>query len=471
MTDYAATHGFNILFPYTRGMGEGKHLPAGTQWLNWGGFVNWHKWFKEHDLPDGRYDLLADMDVVAIHLKDGKFGRPVPPTNLKEASDFLMIDMEHPVLSPEKLREQDWYPKEADEAARAAFEAKYYAGYAKTYTSAVEAARQQGWRNISIYGWQPFGRTWGGLEKPEVDPGGNHAWNAFGKRIYECVDIVHNSVYCFYWSPQNVAYVLAGIDSNQALIQTMPTPKPLRPYFWTLLHGGGGGWRWWKGQPMASEEQRAMIAMAFFAGIDGFDSWNWSGTGTHHQPPALLEKDKDYFASGADVMLKDGFELVPEDGGPPQPFVRYDVLHVTDADKDTGLVRFQKILASEKDKGVGENHPTFTMLAADLTPHLRIKSEPVAAMIEGMALVKPFEYILRHGEVRIDVPAREQFKETLPIVRRVQLGRVHVLVTYDPKVVYGGEPRTITLPDFAGHDGLDVTLPADSHTRIFVLVE
>jgi len=472
MTGYAATHGFDILFPYTRKVPEGSHLPAGTQWLTWGGFVDWHTWFGKHDLADGRYDLLADLDVAQIHLDEKVFQRVDPPTTLKEAGDLLMIDMEHPVLSPEKLRAQEWYPKDGDAAARQAFEERYYRGYAKTYTSAVEAARKSGWRNISIYGWQPYGRTWGGLEKPEIDPGEDHAWNAFGKRIYETVDIVNNSVYCFYWSPQNVAYVLAGIDSNLALINTMPERKPLRPYFWTLLHGGGGGWRWWKGQPLANEEQRAMTAMAFFTGIDGFDSWNWSGTGNHHAPPVLLGKDKDYFTSGADVMLKDGFELPPEgEGTKPETFQRYDVLHVTAADPETGLVRFQKIRKDVKGYGIGDDQPTFAMPAAELTPHLRIKSEPVAAMVEGMALAKPFEYILRHGEVKIDVPAREQFKQTLPIVRRVQLGRYHLLITYDPKVVYGGEPRSIVLPDFAGHQGLTLTLPADNQTRIFVLAE
>ena len=69
--------------------------------------------------------------------------------------------------------------------------------------------------------------------------GTDHAWNAFGRQIYDVVDIVNNTVYCFYWSPQNVAYTLANIDSNMALVNSLPTKKPVRPYFWTLLHGGG----------------------------------------------------------------------------------------------------------------------------------------------------------------------------------------------------------------------------------------
>ena len=481
MTDYASAHGFSILYPYTRTVEEGTHLPTGTKWLTWGGYVDWHTWLGKHDLPDGRYDMLVDRDLVQMHVDEGVFLREPQPTKLSQCGDYLMIDMEHPVLPPPRLRTQGWYPKDAAEAERQAFEKRYYEGYARTYTSAVEAARRQGWHNISIYGWAPYGRTWGGLEKPDVDPGTDHAWNAFGRRIYECVDLINCSVYCFYWSAQNVAYTLANIDSNMAMVNSMPTPKPVRPYFWTLLHGGGAGWRWWRGQPLATEEKRAMIAMAFFTGIDGFDTWNWSGTGSHHVTPALMTKEKagkqgagggDYFSSGADVMLKDGFELSPEGadaGAAAEPFRRYDVVHVLEVEEAEGTVRFQKIRPGTKGAGVGEGQPAFVMPVAELTPHLRIKSEPVAGMVEGMALVKPFEAILRRGEVKIDVPSRKQFKETLPIVRRVKLGPIHVLVTYDPRVVYGGEPRGIVLEDFDGRPGLTLRLPADEQTRIFVL--
>lgn len=474
MADYAAAHGFNIIYPYVRKTTQRTHLPTGTKWLTWGGFINWHKWFGEHGLPNDRYDLLVDKDLVKIHLQEGKFDRPADPTELKQCGDYLMIDMEHPVLSPDRLRVQSWYPADASETDRQSFEKRYYDGYAQTYISAVTAARKQGWSNISLYGWAPYGRTWGGLEKPEVESGTHHAWNAFGRQIYEVVDIINNSVYCFYWSPNNVAYTLANIDSNMALVKSMPTKKPVRPYYWTLLHGGGGGWRWWQGQPVANEEKRAMIAMAFFTGIEGFDTWNWSGTGNHHVPPALTSKrsGKDYFSSGADVMLKDELELVPENapaGAEPERLKRYDVVHVLSVDEANGIVRFQKIRHGSKNHGVTDDQPVFAMPIRELKRYLRIKSEPVAAMIEGMTLAKPFECILRHGDVKIDVSARRQFKQSLPIVRRVKLGSIHILITYDPKVVYGGEPREIVLTDFDGQLGRTLQLPADEQTRIFAL--
>ncbi len=476
MADYAAAHGFRIIYPYVRRHDQTSHLPDGTQWLTWGGFVDWRKWFSEHGLPDGRYDLLVDKDLVSVHTQERKFARPVDSNSLKHQADYLMIDMEHPVLSPENLRQQSWFPQDGSDAEKAAFQARYYAGYAQTYISAVEAARRQGWRNISLYGWAPYGRTWGGLENPQVAPGVDHAWNMFGRQIYDVVDIINNSVYCFYWSPQNVAFTLANIDSNMAFVKTMPTLKPLRPYFWTLLHGGGGGWRWWKGQPLADEEERAMIAMAFFTGVDGFDTWNWSGTGNHHRPAPLrkLADNDDYFASGRDVMVKDAFQILAENaptGTQPEPFKRYDVVHVLGVDETQGTVRFQKIRHRAQNHGVTDTQPVFRLPIERLESHIRSKSEPVAAMIEGMALVKPLEYSLRHGEVKVDIPARRQFKQTLPIVRRIKIGSVHILCTYDPRVVYGGEPREIVLTDFDECAGRTLRLPADDQTRIFVLRE
>jgi hypothetical protein len=101
MADYAAAHGFRILYPYTRKSDQTAHLPAGAQWLAWGSFVDWHKWWGEHGVPDGRYDLLMDKDLVLLHTREGKFARPDDSHSLKHHSDYLMNDIEHPVLSPD----------------------------------------------------------------------------------------------------------------------------------------------------------------------------------------------------------------------------------------------------------------------------------------------------------------------------------------------------------------------------------
>jgi hypothetical protein len=452
MHDYAVAHGFNILYPYNHSPADWTHAPKGTQWLKWGGFVDWPKWLKERNIPEGRYDRLPEMDVAQTLLDAGVF-KP------DEGFQFLMIDLEHPLLGPDKLRQQDWYPKSASEAERQAFERKYYEGYARTYIAPVQAARRAGRKNISLYGWQPFARAWFGVEKAQPDPATDFAWNAYGKRIYEAVDILNPSVYCFYWSPQNVAYTLANIDLNLRLVNSMPQRKPMRPYYWTLLHGGGAGWRWWSGQPLPNEEARAMTAFCFFTGCDGLVQWNWSGTGTHHAPPPLKE--------GVDAMVRTRFECRPEGSVEATTFERFDVLHVRSVAE--GLVKFQRIDRKFPQASIEADKPTYAMPADRLLPLLRASSEPVSGVVEGLALVKPFEYLLWHGEVKVDVSAQEQFAQTLPIVRRVKLGRFHLLATYDPLCVHGGEPRQIKLPALDGQKGLMLNLPADAQTRLFVL--
>ena len=173
-------------------------------------------------------------------------------------------------------------------------------------------------------------------------------------------------------------------------------------------------------------------------------------------------------------MLKDDLGLRPENAvvqAAPERFRRYDVLHVLSVDPVDGNARLQKVRHSAKNRGITDDQPVFAVPIEQLRTHLRVKSEPVAAMIEGMALVKLLEYTLRHGEVKIDIPARRQFKQTLLIVRRVKHGPVHIVMTYDPQVVYGGEPREIVLTDFDGRTGLTLRMPADEQTRIFVLRE
>jgi hypothetical protein len=171
-----------------------------------------------------------------------------------------------------------------------------------------------------------------------------------------------------------------------------------------------------------------------------------------------------------DVMVGVAFEA-SSDKGESETFARHDVLHVLDVSDTDGAVRFQKIRPREKSCGADPAFPVFTMPEKELLRRLRPKSEPVGAMIEGMALVKPLEFLLRHGTVKIDVPAQEQFGKTLPVVRRVKLGPWHVLITYDPGVVYGGAPRDVVLSDFDGVPGRTLRLPADAQTRVFVLEE
>ena len=460
MTDYASAHGFNIIYPYIRARNPEllDHLPEGTEFLNCGGGVKWGEVVPDYEVPEGRFYIFAEVadevGMVDRAVDAGKFKKPA-------WQHYKMIDIEHGPLAPEKLREQSWYPQDADASERMAFERKYYRGFALTYILPVRVAWRQGWKHLSIYGWQPFKRSWHGLPDDNLRENTRWRWERYGKEIYRSVDLLNPSVYCFYRDQRNVAYTLATIDLNMQRISEMPEQKPVRPYYWTLLHGGGGGWRWWERQPIANEEVRAMTALGFFTGFDGFVTWNWSGTGNHHRP-GPIEKD-------ADLSVGRAFSLDAVGSEEAHRFERYDVIHVGAVDGDQ--VTFQPIIPGAENHGVTDDRPTYRMEKGELKERLRPKSDPVSAMIEGMALVKPLEYILSRGELKIDVPAQQQWQDRLPIVRRVKLGRIHVIATYDPGVVHGGKPRRITLKNFAGHTGRTLILPADHKTRIFVLRE
>lgn len=466
--DYGITHGFDILAPYIRTLEQRARAPEGTGWLLWGGFVNWDSWLPAHGIEHGRYDLLVGRDLVAELLDEGYLGDRNPAE-----WEWLMIDLEHGLLSEGDLRAQAWFPRDASAEEQAAFVARYYEGYAQTYIAPVQAAAQRSFTNISLYGWQPFQKAWYGLEDLHFDPATYGQWERFGRAIYRepSLAVLNPDLYVYYWSPQNVAFTLTQIDLCRALIETEPIRKPLRPYYWTLLHGGDADYHWWSNQPVADEDARAWTLFCLLSGCDGFDLWNWSDVGDHHHPRPFLRKEGEREV-GSDIMVGAPFSLRAEGAEAPTDFARYDAIDVTAYDAASDTVRFQKIAKEEWGSfGIGPDRPTYAMAGAELRGYLRSESEPMAAVVEGMALARPLESLLRRGEVKVDVPSLKQFVQTLPIVRRVKLGRWHVVATYDPQVVHGGAPREIVLEDFDGVPGRRVVLPADAETRVFVLEE
>ena len=384
---------------------------------------------------------------------------------LKEVSaadfDSLMIDMEHSVLAPSELRKQAWYPQ----TAGIVFERKYYDGFAKTYTAAMKAAKKRGFRNISVYGWEPFPRRWYGLENFQMDPMHYEPWDLYGKSIHNDLgtDILNPSLYVYYWSAQNVGSILCNLDFNRELISTAPHPKPLRPYFWTLLHGGDANQHWWTNQPVASEESRAWTFLSMMSGIDGIDLWNWSGTGNHQIPRSITP--------GADIQVGETFfQLAEGSEGKKTRFNRYDIVHIASLDNSNGEVRFGRIDPNETGQDAGRKQQTlYKMRVVDLIRYLRTEAEPLSGVIEGLALAKPLEYFLSHAKPVVDVSSQKQFLESLPIVRRMKLGKFNLIATYDPAVVYGGKPRQIELSDFDGTAGHRLSIPADAQVRFWVL--
>jgi hypothetical protein len=284
----------------------------------------------------------------------------------------------------------------------------------------------------------------------------------YGRDFVAAQDVLYPDTYVYYWSPQNVAYTVARLDFDRALLATLPQPKPVRPYFWTLLHGGDASYHWWANQPIPTEDARAMFTFAFFCGVDGAVLWNWSDVGNHNAPAPLWAAGR-----GGDVMLKDDFT-----GGEPRTaFHRYDVFAVTEVKGEQVSGQRIQPFATPFGPRVDAKKPTLTISAAELRAHARCAAEPVRGVVEALALVKLFEPLLRAGAPCVDVPAIEQYVHTLPIVRRVKLGGVSLLATYDPQVVWGKPARSVTLTDFDGRAGRTLTLPADGQVRVFAVRE
>ncbi len=453
MTDYASTHGFSILFPYARPVSGRGHLPEGTKWISWHG-INWDDLMSAQGISPGRYDQLDETQTHAQLSASGSLAHD-PSFQSK------MIDIEYGWLSPEMLQQQGWFPSSGGMAEKQALEQRYYSGYELIYRAPVEIARLAGWNNLSIYGWEPFKNRWFGLDTANPDPSTDFAWNAFGRQIYDVVDIINPSLYCYYWSAQNVAYTLANLDLNFRFIDSTTNRKPVRPYYWNLLHGGGGGWRWWREQALTSEDVRAMTGLGFFTGIDGLVNWNWSDTGSHVVALPL--------SADTDHVLKDGFSLTAEGSGSATTFVRYDAIHVTNV--TDGIVEFQRIekLNFGENYGILPGKPTFHMTATALSSHVRPLAEPVGAVVEGLAMARVFEFFLKHGQVKSDISSQLQFQDALPIIRRIKLGPYHVVATFDPKWSEQTSTRRVMLVDFEGQDRLDLSFPADRELRIFVL--
>lgn len=458
--DYATTKGFRFIINYARYLDEQGHLPPGTEWHKNVKF-NWRAWMTSHGFTSERWDQLADVDLVTLLTNEGFL--EVPGGGLPIETS-LMLNLEESVLLPEQLRGQDYYPSEASVTERELFESKYYAGYINIYTAPVRIAHARGYSYVSIYGWNPMGRTWWDIGKPAFLAQSELQWQLYGEAIYQEIDGVNNSLYSFYWSPQNLAYTLANADLNLAKVAAQSVRKPVRPYYWQLLHGGGGGDRWWAYQPIPTEEARAITAMSFFTGVDGVVQYGWTGTSIFSAPPIA--------AVGANLMIGTPFDLAPSSpAGPSEHFARYEVVRVTDIDP-SGVVHFQRVARELPfPYGLGPEAPTFEMTEAVLSTYLRPSSEPLSGMFEGMALVKPFERILRHGTVKIDVPASTQFTAVHPVSRRVKRDGVHVLVATDPTVAYGGSARELVLSDFDGRVGRSVRVPTDGETRVWLLVD
>ena len=316
MHDYAALHGFNIIYPSARGPAQPhvRHEMAALGRLHQLGRVD-----AQARIAAGRYDLpTATCGELAAEVRPDRRRR------------LGLSDDRHGARAPAPRGSKKRGYQDGDEQARQAFERKYYHGYALTYTAPMAAAKKLGYRNLSVYGWEPFLRQWWGLDTLQFSPETYWQWMRFGKEIYEsnATDILNPSLYVYYWSPQNVASTICNLDYNRELVETMPERKPIRPYYWTLLHGGDASYHWWKDQPVTNEEARAWTLLCLMSGTDGFDLWNWSGTGSHHTPRAFKYKDGEEwkYSDTASGQLRLPGRRRRRGPGAMQ-FARYDFIH------------------------------------------------------------------------------------------------------------------------------------------------
>lgn len=479
MSDYALSHGF-ARAPLYAGRQPAQVPVSDAVFLAQYNF-SWDGWMANHTQSNGqpygvgRYDQLpARSTLVSTLLGENTFA------HVAGFSD-VMLDMElpsHP-LSEASLRAQSWYPSGG---VNAQFENDYYGGYVDLQLAAFETAQDQGWLEVGTYGWSPFPRNWWEVGTINVDPNTFWPWRRYGRDIYRDVevDVIYPSVYNFYWNNANVAYVLANIDLNMVLVKSETTQKPVRPYFWNQLHGGGGGWRWWAQQSVRNEDMRAQVGMNFFSDTDGMVLWNWSGTTNPHLVTV---------AGCRDYTVADDFTVPNEATSVQRQMRRYDAIHVLEVNS-SGVARFQIIdknsnvtasYGTDRPKapdgtahecwepGDALTYPVYAMSATTLKSHLRPPTESIAPVIEGLAMARLLEYTLWTGTTVNDVSSQQQFTQISPIVRRVSNGDYTIVATYDPQWQQYPNGRTITLNNFDARSGLTVNFPADKELRIFIM--
>ncbi len=253
----------------------------------------------------------------------------------------LMIDMEHTYLRSNRVtandckniatvcvQEMNDYPASGTPEQQLAFERQYYSGFASTYIAAAEVARRMGWPKIGTFGNEPgklsfsaLSGTMSGLSSTTIDSDPDRYWNYFwdnyGQAVHAYTDLSHTNIYTPGWDERNVAFVLANLDFNVPRARALG--KPLRPYLWARMDGAG----WWQDMPLATEDLKAMTALAHFTGVDGLTFWDVSPSSNdiYHSPTVAV---------GSNILIgtPQTFSAISEiAGGVPYMFKRYVVSH------------------------------------------------------------------------------------------------------------------------------------------------
>lgn len=454
MNDYSSTHGYNYVSLGGRDRKTVTYWPEGTQVC--GGFgIGRHGMVKALVGDGERLDLLGALsdEVIIEGLIGGGFFKGFDPAKY----DMTYLDLEEGCPPLERVRGLAFYPKEGTAAEKAAFEKRYYDGLAKILYCPVEAARKLGFKNLTIYGWNP---DWW---ESDGDPEKDYYWQNVGKQILPHLDWV---CCCNYYTQPTPAFVgarLLDVDSNLRFMETLPPAqrRPLRPFYSNqFIHYV----QWCYLAPATKEEMQATTALGAFTQYDGMILWcnavlQNDKSCNDNLPPPLFKDLK--------VEFRDTYSATQEGGG-TRTFKRYELANIVAVEGEQ--VRFQYVdPVNWKDHGLGDAYPYYTATAAELTAHLISPFECMQGLYEGLGMVKQVEWTVRHGEIVRDQDSKVVAQQVLPIARHIRAGDLHLVATYDPKVAFGGEPRAVVLRNFAGVEGLNLTFPAGGQTRIFLV--
>lgn len=179
----------------------------------------------------------------------------------------------------------------------------------------MEAAREVGYKNISIYSEQPVP----GFE--ELVHQNKYIVDKWAERIFlqilPLVDIVNPGPFCPAWlpaEPDNVAFTLAHSDLSLKYLKAKNSPRPLRQYFWYQFFGNSGdidkeGNPWYGLQALPMEDMRAMACLNAFTQYDGMVLYGWTGSVNHNKPPEFADMKIAFDGVTDDEYQKGGFNI------------------------------------------------------------------------------------------------------------------------------------------------------------------
>ena len=527
LLDYAIKHGFNSV---SSGKNQNWTENEVSNFDAWKG-IHIENWLEDHGYSLNASNLcfptlpvgVIDVETLQGEISDGMDAMGASYTNEVVSSitnidvdaaerGHLGLGMEHPNQAFKREYVQcdfDFGPSHLVNMQ----------GFENIHIAALKEAKNLGWKT-GIYGWAPFTRSWGeflqdAIKYQNAVCEADLLWEHYGKAVALEADVIYPSVYNLFPFNRNIPYVLANIDANARLVNSLSESdrKPIKPFYWNWYHGGGeGDFRWWRNRPVSDNILRAETLMNFFSDTDGLVLWGiYSFQGWYDSGDVFLDKSDFNLDEARFYTIKDDWVINHsgfQQGNLQLPefsqLKRGDVIYVLrDDGSDLGI----QILVEKHEEGMNAAaggtgaHPSntipqvdavwggkngheilaadsggpyannvYTVSREDLQNHAQLPCDNLPSLFQGLALAKLFEYPLAHGESIIDKPSHESFNlngASDPVGRRVKFGPYHLVVGFG---VGPAEQNEYVLSDLFGGP-LDVHFTTDFEARIYVLVE